>query len=493
MGRKLGFDSFFGVDCDIDRGGRRGGLVLLWNQNINIDIKSYSSYHIDALIRDDSSSECWRFSGIYGWAEDQFKWRTWNLIDTLAVNNTLAWVCLGDFNEILFNSEKRGGNVRRESRMADFRECLERNGLYDLGFFGNQYTWSNQQSGHNNIQERLDRVVANSIWMTKFPCYGVTHLARFLSDHAALFLNWKPPPVARARRKKSKLFRFEERWLQEDMCGEIIKRTWDHGGVYLVTDLSAKLHQCSISFLDWDKIYFSGIPKKIESGLKDLERLQGLYPSVENIQEIRLLENKLAALLRKEEIFWHQRSRICWMKEGDKNTKFFHRIANGRRRRNQIEEITDEEGVKWVEEEDIERVFELYYANLFTSEGNLEMTEAVDAVDHLVTSDVEASLSQPFSSDEIKTALFQMFPTKSPGPDGMCALFYQKFWSTVGGAVISSCLDVLNGGVCPSPLNHTYIALIPKKKTPETPADFRPISLCNVSLKIITKAIANRL
>jgi len=55
------------------------------------------------------------------------------------------------------------------------------------------------------------------------------------------------------------------------------------------------------------------------------------------------------------------------------------------------------------------------------------------------------------------------------------------------------CLDILNNDGDPSCFNHTNISLIPKNKSPNTPKDFRPIALCNVTLKILTKTTANRL
>lgn len=139
--------------------------------------------------------------------------------------------------------------------------------------------------------------------MNLFPYYSITHLARFLSNHAALLLSWNRSTTTRSRRKKLKLFRFEERWLQEPSCGDVIKNTWENGRVESVLDLSAKLFQCSVSLSAWDKEFFRDIPNKIEEGLKELERLQGLFPSADIIQEIRSLENKLAALFRKEKIF----------------------------------------------------------------------------------------------------------------------------------------------------------------------------------------------
>ena len=86
-----------------------------------------------------------------------------------------------------------------------------------------------------------------------------------------------------------------------------------------------------------------------------------------------------------------------------------------------------------------------------------------------------------------------MGPTKAPGPDGMNALFYQKFWHIVGNDVTTAVLDYLNNGNMLPDINYTHIVLIPKIKSPEKMTDFRPISLCNVIYKIISKVIANRL
>ena len=75
----------------------------------------------------------------------------------------------------------------------------------------------------------------------------------------------------------------------------------------------------------------------------------------------------------------------------------------------------------------------------------------------------------------------------------MNALFHQKFWHIVGTDITNAVLDFLNTGVMLPELNYTHIVLIPKVKSPEKMSDFKPISLCNVIYKIISKMLANRL
>lgn len=102
-------------------------------------------------------------------------------------------------------------------------------------------------------------------------------------------------------------------------------------------------------------------------------------------------------------------------------------------------------------------------------------------------------LRAPYSADEVLVALKQMHPLKAPGPDGMCPLFFQTYWHIVGPAVTVLVLSVLRGGDIPKSINKTFIVLIPKKKEPDKMSDFRPISLCNVVYKLISKVLANRL
>ena len=143
--------------------------------------------------------------------------------------------------------------------------------------------------------------------------------------------------------------------------------------------------------------------------------------------------------------------------------------------------------------EEVVEVASAYFDNLFHAGVGDQMEECLYAVQSKITDEMHEVLSSEYTAKEVKVALFQMGPTKAPGPDGINALFYQKFWHVVGNTVVLAMLDFLNNGNMLPKINHTNILLIPKNRNLVKISDFRPISLCNVIYKIISKVLANRL
>ena len=100
---------------------------------------------------------------------------------------------------------------------------------------------------------------------------------------------------------------------------------------------------------------------------------------------------------------------------------------------------------------------------------------------------------QPFQCEEIDRIIKQMPTDKAPGPDGFNGLFLKKCWSIVKGEFYTLCQDFYLGNLNLESINTSYIILIPKTSSPESVNDYRPISLMNISLKLLTKILADRL
>lgn len=106
---------------------------------------------------------------------------------------------------------------------------------------------------------------------------------------------------------------------------------------------------------------------------------------------------------------------------------------------------------------------------------------------------MNAALMADFTEEEVKTALDNIGDLKAPRLDGMTTIFYKKFWDLVGRKITTEVMQFQQGGSMPDHWNETIIALIPKVAKPDKVTDLRPISLCNVLYKLISKVLANRL
>ena len=121
------------------------------------------------------------------------------------------------------------------------------------------------------------------------------------------------------------------------------------------------------------------------------------------------------------------------------------------------------------------------------------MTADLDFIPRIVTEDMNDILTGEFQAWEVKAALKQMAPLKTPGPNGMPHLFYHNLWDLVQGDVINTILNFLNSGFLPNPLNHIFITLIPKTKNPESVLSLDPSAFAMYFTNFFSKVLASRL
>ncbi|CAA7030928.1 unnamed protein product [Microthlaspi erraticum] len=164
-----------------------------------------------------------------------------------------------------------------------------------------------------------------------------------------------------------------------------------------------------------------------------------------------------------------------------------------RRARNRITRLKRANGMWAEKQEHIEQTAIEYFQDLFTSSQPQSFDDALRFVPKKVTPEMNQFLTKPPSNEEIHQAIKEMNPDKAPDPDGITSLFYQKYWEVTAKDVIAMVKHFFSMESLDTRLNMTNICLIPKTERPRDMTEFRPISLCTVSYKIISKILSNRL
>jgi hypothetical protein len=224
-----------------------------------------------------------------------------------------------------------------------------------------------------------------------------------------------------------------------------------------------------------------------------IDKVQQLPPSPSSFSTESNLKICLDELLIQEETLWKSKSRELWLTCSDLNTKFFHSSTIIRRRANSVNFLkTSARG--WISDRaDIGDQFVHHFTNLFSSTSPSFEEELLALFPPVISDEENHVLCSIPTETEVFQVLSSLGSSKAPGPDGFTALFYKKYWHVVRSEVLNCVWDFFLNKNMSNELNHTFITLVPKQSGAHAVHQFRPISLCNITYKIITKILANRL
>uniref|UniRef100_A0A803PW73 Reverse transcriptase n=1 Tax=Cannabis sativa TaxID=3483 RepID=A0A803PW73_CANSA len=430
LGRALGFEGIFVVEAN----GLSGGLAFLWKNKDDGALLGFSQTHIDMqLVLPDGNM--WRITGVYGEPIRNCRDRTWNLLKNLAGRSTLPWCVIGDLNNVLSQEDKKGGRPYPTSLIQGFQQCLDACGLEDMELLGYPFTWERGRGTGAWVEVRLDRALITHSWSSLFPDAKLTNLEVSSSNHCPLFLE----PVLKASFHTPRRFRFENAWLSEPMCFQLVKDCWE---TQLQTSISGKISSCPEVLARWGKDITGDFKARIHQCKTTMAILKPKMDAA-SVQQYAEARNRLFEVLEQRETFWKQRAKQFLLKGGDKNSKYFHKTASSRKHHNTISKLKDDHG-NWVDwNNGLPTVMKSYFASLFTT-ANTYCPEVIDSVSAMVPNFANEELSRLVTEEE----------------DG--------------------CGDA-------------NIVLIPKKKNPQHMKELRPIALYNVLYKVITKVMTNRM
>ncbi|EOY14356.1 Uncharacterized protein TCM_033752 [Theobroma cacao] len=411
----------------------------------------------------------------------------WDCLRRLAADNEEPWLVGGDFNIILKREERLYGSAPHEGSMEDFASVLLDCGLLDGGFEGNPFTWTN-----NRMFQRLDRVVYNHQWINMFPITRIQHLNRDGSDHCPLLIS-----CFISSEKSPSSFRFQHAWVLHHDFKTSVEGNWNlpiNG-----SGLQAfwiKQHRLKQHLKWWNKAVFGDIFSKLKEAEKRVEECEILHQQEQTVGS-RINLNKSYAQLNKqlnvEEIFWKQKSGVKWVVEGERNTKFFHMRMQKKRIRSHIFKVQEPDG-RWIEDqEQLKQSAIEYFSSLLKAEP-CDISRFQNSLIPSIISNSENELlcAEP-NLQEVKDAVFDIDPESAAGPDGFSSYFYQQCWNTIAHDLLDAVRDFFHGANIPRGVTSTTLVLLPKKSSASKWSEFRPISLCTVMNKIITKLLSNRL
>ncbi|XP_058078591.1 uncharacterized protein LOC131226901 [Magnolia sinica] len=232
----------------------------------------------------------------------------------------------------------------------------------------------------------------------------------------------------------------------------------------------------------WNTAIFGNvfqIVQRAEDKVNKAEAILTHSRSDEDRVNLNLAEATLKKALLQQEIFWKQKFRITWLREGDRNTKFFHASVIDKRRQASIKSIKLPSGPTLHSEADIGQEAVNHFSNIFKSDPSPTPSSLLDCIPPLISVHMNSFLLSPLDLTEVRHAVVAIPLDSAPSSDGFSRHFFSPCWDIIKHDILEAALEFFKGGLTLRAFWCTSIFLIPKKKNATNFSDYRPISLCN--------------
>ncbi|XP_071920627.1 uncharacterized protein [Coffea arabica] len=472
-----------GFDCSL--GALNNKVWVFWYNDMTLNFKELAEQLLHMHVTFSSGCSI-QFSAVYARCTRVGRRDLWATMGALAGEVVGPWLLAGDFNVISSMEERAGGSPANERNMEEFNDSIGNCGLTEVPFDGSVFTWTN-----GRVWQRLDRALMNQDWAGGYEFSHVSHLCRGRSDHAPLLISCQNGGSIK------RPFKFLNVWRRHSGFLEVVQQGWampvKGDGM---TKFVQKLRAVKGCLRGWNVQVFGNIFNRVREAEVDLKQREAQYDIQRDSGSISALEEAKAIHARSlawECEYWRQKAGIRWLQVGDANTAFFHSRCRQRRNVNFVARIKDQSGT-WVEDiQDIKRSAVDFFASLLASEQHGWQAPGFPfTLPHLAAAD-NAMLSAPPDVEELKGVVFALQADSAPGPDGFGAGFYQACWDIIKSDLLDAVQAFFQGLRLPRSFTSTSILLLPKVTGASQWKDFRPISLCNVCSKIISKIVSDRL
>ncbi|XP_058776636.1 uncharacterized protein LOC131650960 [Vicia villosa] len=311
--------------------GASGGMVILWDKSLSVNFSFMDKGYIGINLS--WKGGVYNIVNIYASCNAADRRALWSsLLDRRLRSVGEEWCLGGDFNEVSCREERKGERVCHSSRnMEDFRRFIELMDLVDIPCIGGRFTW---YKDNGKSMSRLDRFLVSNKVIDDWNIIDQRVGARDVSDHCHIWLNvgkldWGPKP-----------FRFNNAWFAHEGFLKFLEEEWakiqvNGSGEFILYE---KLKRMKVCIRKWNREVFGWIDLCVEEKVESLNNLDNLLAEHHGEDISRLVDDRfnvtsdLWKSLSLKESMLRLKSRQLWLKDGDRNSEFFHKSLKERRR-----------------------------------------------------------------------------------------------------------------------------------------------------------------
>ncbi|GLT56373.1 hypothetical protein SLA2020_294170 [Shorea laevis] len=468
--------------------GASEGLLCIWNRLAFVKQGEFSGDGFVGVSGEwgPQKLKC-NLVNIYAPNDRQKKLKLWEELRHMIMEEEGRWLIAGDFNAVRCANERKG-KTWETMEMRDFDDFIVSAGLVDLKLVNRRFTWYRPDG---SSMSRLDRILMSDEMCNMGREWVQQGLKRTVSDHCPIMVkttaaDWGPKP-----------FRVFDAWQQHPQFRKAVEDKWKEINVegYAGYRCLQKLKKLKDFLKGWNKEVFGNMEIQFKNAAEKVEMIDLKNEVVElegsEVNQRKESFQEIWEMLRMREAIWKQKSRSEWVKLGDQNTRYFHKVANGRKAQNSIQGVMSDG--HWVEEPDlVKKEVTSYFRKMF-QEDSWDRPKSSNIEFKRISEEQKEWLERPFTVEEIEEGLKSCEGSKAPGPDGYNFNFLKFFWNSIKDDFVEFFGEFHQNGKLVRGLNSSFLTLIPKKLNPRELKDFRPISLIGCVYKLLSKVLANRL
>ncbi|XP_062114943.1 uncharacterized protein LOC133828913 [Humulus lupulus] len=377
------------------------------------------------------------------------------------------WIIVGDFNAVFDPNDRKGGRSVTKKEIVDARNWLDLGLVEELQIMGSFYTWSNNQDGDNRIYSKLGRVFINEGWLDAFPTVTTTTHWEVTSDHCVILL--KQTGILN---EGITPFRFYNMWTAHPQFRGTVLTNWNkalriegHG----LDQISRKLLRLKHKLKKFNWRIIGDVARKYEDTKADYQKTKiNLFNDPQN-QSLCSAERTSFLRFKRRDNLWKKANRIA-----------SYVTADGR-----VEDNYPKVVSHFVDH------FKVVLGCPNKATGCIDL--AITYMGPSLSFEDQVKLIKPFSSHEVKEALFSISSIKSPSSDSFGTGFFKSLWKYIGKEVSKAIIEFFDTSHIPKSQNNAILTLIPKVDQPTTAAEYRPIACCTTIYKCISKMLYHRL